>query len=503
MSCRHGHLLLAFVLGLLAPLGCARWQFRDSPLMINEHPAGPNVRPGELSSDQAAQLCLTAGEALEQRGFTAEALAQYENARKYDPQMPAVARHLAVLYDLQGDAARAEMEYGRALQEQPGDAELLNDFGYFHYRHNQLQTAENWLRKAIATDPNCAWAWSNLGQVLACEGRPEESYEAFVHVLRPAEAYSNLGILLAKQGRTAEARNALQQAIQLAPDLKQPRAFLNALPDTPRPLPSGLTQTSPSSSVETAQSPPLADPATSEQGETAPAAPARMPQPAPREEISSTLPYNDLSATASFVNSEAVAPPRAPNPVQKSVPPAPPTSEPAPMEWTPPNRTSATPAVERPPAVSSRPPEPSARPTVVAAARPALPMIVNGPIQPRPIAIQRAAAKEQASAGKTSLTAAPEPPSLPPPAPLASPPLPVHPSADTDTEGPILIQTRAAALQSVGPPPSPTMPPPSPMPPLPSSVPLTHKPLPRYLLTVTQPQAVLTDCHGDQDPDKK
>ncbi|MGH7173023.1 MAG: tetratricopeptide repeat protein, partial [Gemmataceae bacterium] len=243
MNCRHGRLLSALVLGLLAPVGCVRWQGCVPRMIVAEQPAGPSARGGELTPAQAAQLCLTAGEALEKKGFHAEALRQYENARKQAPQTPTVARHLAVLYDLQGDAAKAETEYLRALQEQPRDAELLNDFGYFHYRHNHLQTAESWLRNAIAVDPKCACAWSNLGQVLVYQGRAEESYRAFTHVLRPAEAYSNLGILLAKQGRTAEARNALQQAIKLDPRLMQPRAFLNALADTPGPLPPDLSHT--------------------------------------------------------------------------------------------------------------------------------------------------------------------------------------------------------------------------------------------------------------------
>jgi Flp pilus assembly protein TadD len=73
----------------------------------------------------------------------------------------------------------------------------------------------------------------NLGEVLAQEGRMEESYRAFARVLRPAEACSNVGVLLAQQGRTREARGVLRQAVALDQTLAQPRAFLCILPASP------------------------------------------------------------------------------------------------------------------------------------------------------------------------------------------------------------------------------------------------------------------------------
>jgi Flp pilus assembly protein TadD len=136
---------------------------------------------------------------------------------------------------------------------------VLNDLGYFHYRHGRMKLAEEALRSAVKLNPRCQCAWINLGQVLACEGRVEESYQAFARVLRPAEAYSNVGVLLARQGRTAEARSALQRAAALDPTLEQPQAFLSALPSTPSGLPEIARGTpSPVSAVSHASPLPLA-----------------------------------------------------------------------------------------------------------------------------------------------------------------------------------------------------------------------------------------------------
>jgi Tfp pilus assembly protein PilF len=187
----------------------------------------------ELSSDQAAHLCLTTARRLEKKGYTVEAIQLYERARVYNPDLRTVSHRLAVLYDLQGETRRAEAEHRRALREQPGNAEVYNDLGYFCYRHGRLKRAEEALRHAVTLNPGCRCAWVNLGEVLAQEGRLEESYRAFARVLRPAEAYSNVGVLLAQQGRRREACGVLRQAVALDPTLAQPRAFLRALPASP------------------------------------------------------------------------------------------------------------------------------------------------------------------------------------------------------------------------------------------------------------------------------
>lgn len=398
MICRHGRVLPVLVLGLLAFAGCTRWQSCLQQSMVAEHPVRPSAGSGDLTPTQAAQLCLMAGDALEKKGLAAEAIRQYENARKQDPQAPGVARRLAVLYDLQGDTASAEREYQRARQEQPRDADLLNDFGYFHYRHNHLKLAESWLHIAIKVNPQCACAWNNLGQVLACQGRAEESYRAFAHVLRPAEAYSNVGILLAKQGLTGEARKALQQAVKLDPSLQQPRAFLTALGNVPEPLPPGLTHKS-----EPVRQMPAAKP-------------SRL-VPSPASNLVSKV--------------EAIAPAE---------------PQPLPMEWTPPKRNRAVPASTPSPAVSSRS-------TKSPAKLPNLPVIVNAPLQPVPISTRRAPVKstEKSSSPKTSMAPRQPLPLLHPPAPPSPPPLAVLASGGS-TEEPTIIRTSAFTEQRKVPP---------------------------------------------------
>jgi Tfp pilus assembly protein PilF len=364
MSRRRLSVLLPIVVGVFAPLGCSRWQCCVSQMMTPSNwirpctnpggvcGGGPSATGGDLNTGQTAQLCLQTAQSLEKQGYLTEAIRQYETARQYDPQVKTVSRRLAVLYDKQGDAQRAEAEYERALQEQSGDAELLNDLGYFHYRHDHLQIAENWLRNAVNVNPNLPCAWINLGQVLACQGRSEESYQAFARVLKPAEAYSNLGVLLAKQGHTAEARGVLQKAVSLDANLEQPRAVLKALKDSPSPLPPGLTKNTPTSSPAPTMTTSL---------------PVKKPMPA-SPELAETMSTTNRSRPAS--SSVKAAPSSLPSlPAVRSAPCS---------------VTDLLPTSTAPTTSTTR--QTSAKPTAPASAVSAdLPIILHGPVRPLPV----------------------------------------------------------------------------------------------------------------------
>ena len=53
--------------------------------------------------------------------------------------------------------------------------------------------------------------------MLGQQGRCDDSYAAFTHVVSPAKARSNVGVLLAKQGKVEEAKEALRQALASEP----------------------------------------------------------------------------------------------------------------------------------------------------------------------------------------------------------------------------------------------------------------------------------------------
>ncbi len=196
-------------------------------------PKGGTPTAGKVSSElppeQLFLARLAVAKSLAAQEHNKEAILEYQLARKVQPRSPEIAWRLAILYEREGNTALADLEYQTALLAFPRNADLLNDLGYYHYRLGMLPEAEQTLRQALTFNPTHPSIWCNLGLVLGRQGRIRESYEAFVRVVRPAQAYSNLGVLLAQEGRLDEAREHLRQALALEPNLSQAQTVLARL----------------------------------------------------------------------------------------------------------------------------------------------------------------------------------------------------------------------------------------------------------------------------------
>jgi Tfp pilus assembly protein PilF len=211
-------------LALLAPSGC---------VLDWDGTALPDLGQHELPPKKAAQVCLAVAELEEKEGREADAIAQYQKARQFDPSLRSVGRRLAVLYDRTGDADHALAEYRRAIDDNPRDGDLHNDLGYFYYQRGAWAEAERTFRAALALRPDYARAWNNLGMTLAQQQRYEESLAAFQKVVSPANAYCNLGFILMTQGKHAEAKQAYEKALQKDPSLKVAQDALASLQESP------------------------------------------------------------------------------------------------------------------------------------------------------------------------------------------------------------------------------------------------------------------------------
>ena len=225
------HWLAAVAIGLACCLGCATSELTPSSLAGWSKSSAPDADAAknlhdELPPKEAAKACMAAAEELEKGGHAEQAVFLYEKAQSHDPDLKTVSHRLAAIYDAQGDGVRALAEYQKALQSEPKNADLLNDFGYYHYRRQNFTEAESWFRKALDIEPNHAKVWTNLGLTLAELGRLDESFQAFSKAVGPAAAHSNLGVLLAKQGRVEQAKQEFHQALALDASLPQPKAFL-------------------------------------------------------------------------------------------------------------------------------------------------------------------------------------------------------------------------------------------------------------------------------------
>jgi len=228
MSITRNSAICALAASLALIAGCAGGQ--------GSQRSGVQPPPGsqDLPPNQAAEVCFATARELEENGFDAQAIVQYERARQFNPRIAGVSRRLAVLYDRTGDTARANAEYQKALNNTPNDPALLNDYGYFHYVRGNWKEAEVQFRRALAIDNSNARAWNNLGLTLAQLGNYDAAYEASAKAVGPAEARANVAMIMVSHGRFDEATRSLQQALAINPDLPRARTVLEWLRDQPR-----------------------------------------------------------------------------------------------------------------------------------------------------------------------------------------------------------------------------------------------------------------------------
>ena len=225
---------------VLATCGCTTWaphlpswdSLKSSPKSspAKKIPDGSS----DLSAEESAVLCLKTAEQMAQGGDLLGAASFYEQARRLDPNAIDYSRRLASLYDQLDSSEQAKKEYQKAVEQDPTDADLLNDFGVFFLRREQWAESEVWFRKSLTVQPQHERATVNLAISLGMQNQLKESYDLFQRSVGAAAANSNLGVLLARQGRNEEARNHFQQAITLDPSLTSARTQLAQLSDPQR-----------------------------------------------------------------------------------------------------------------------------------------------------------------------------------------------------------------------------------------------------------------------------
>ena len=113
-------------------------------------------------------------------------------AVRIDPRRWRAYNGLGILADRRREYASAEQHYDRAHLLQPDDASVVNNRGYSHYLAGRPEAAEADLRYALQLG-GPPGTWTNLGKVLAKQGRYDEALESLLKETDTAHAYNALG----------------------------------------------------------------------------------------------------------------------------------------------------------------------------------------------------------------------------------------------------------------------------------------------------------------------
>jgi tetratricopeptide (TPR) repeat protein len=161
-----------------------------------------------------------ASDLLRKNQYAAAAI-EFGKALELDPDEAQTHNNLGFALVEMGKLAEGIQHYRRALELSPGYPEALNNLGSALVRSRRLPEAVEQFEKALASNPQYAKAHVNLGAALAQMGRLDEAMphlEKAVEVLpEDAEAHTNLGLALAMKGQLDAAIPHLERALAANP----------------------------------------------------------------------------------------------------------------------------------------------------------------------------------------------------------------------------------------------------------------------------------------------
>ena len=117
---------------------------------------------------------------------------------------------------------QAAESFQQVIATKPDNADAYYNLGTLNLRKNDFQQARKYLEHAVKLQPNHPEAWNNLGMIDAQQGHPEEAIQNFQQslLLRPryAVALLNLGNVYRRKQSFDKAQECLTHALELQPD---------------------------------------------------------------------------------------------------------------------------------------------------------------------------------------------------------------------------------------------------------------------------------------------
>jgi tetratricopeptide (TPR) repeat protein/2-polyprenyl-3-methyl-5-hydroxy-6-metoxy-1,4-benzoquinol methylase len=186
-----------------------------------------------VASRNLAIAFIDEGNALEEQGRIAEAMARYDAAVQADPQCARahVNRGNILLAGAQFDGARSA--YQLAIACDPHYAGAHFNLGNLNYRAGEFESALRDYQIAANIKPDFADAFIAMANTLDSLGRTAESMESYERALalnsNYAEVHFNLALLAMTQGRHEEAVCRLRRATEINPDFVQAHHTLGTM----------------------------------------------------------------------------------------------------------------------------------------------------------------------------------------------------------------------------------------------------------------------------------
>jgi tetratricopeptide (TPR) repeat protein len=190
------------------------------------------VRGGNPAIQARSTRTTDLGVALLDEGKFDDAIHQFQEALRLEPDNIQAHHNLGLAFDKLGQTDEAIRQYQEVIRLAPDHADTHNNLGAAFEKRGQIEEAIRQYREALRLDPDYALAHNNLGSALEKQGQSDEAIRHYQSAIRLkpdyAEAHNNLGAALDKKGQSAEAVQHYQAAVRLKPDYAEAHINLGA-----------------------------------------------------------------------------------------------------------------------------------------------------------------------------------------------------------------------------------------------------------------------------------
>lgn len=186
--------------------------------------ADPTPTSADLNTETLRRAVFLSkhGEALEKAGNYTEAVNRYREALDIWPYLTTVWGQLGRLYLRQRDFPRAQIALEKAVENNPGEADLLNDLGVSYLYQGKIQKARDVFDAAMEVDPLFAPSLFNIALCYINQNDAGHARDHLVRYLRQKpndpRALRELAFLDALDKRYEEAMDGLENALSYAAD---------------------------------------------------------------------------------------------------------------------------------------------------------------------------------------------------------------------------------------------------------------------------------------------
>ena len=167
----------------------------------------PNLIPALVGQAQALRF----------EGKMSEAIHKINAAMAISRDDLMVLKELAIIYDLMGRENLAAPLHREIVEKSPDVAASHNNLGMNQMVREQYPEAILSFLQALNLDPKNTRVRNNLASAYALNGDEEKALKIFIGTVGEAGAYNNLGYLYMTQGRYDAAENYLKKALASNP----------------------------------------------------------------------------------------------------------------------------------------------------------------------------------------------------------------------------------------------------------------------------------------------